>query len=75
MNGERDGETARHDRLQALFVEVTGGEQVRAEQESGDSSKHVDDGTVDSVSEYVATVARDDGLTDAIDGSDVDETG
>lgn len=83
--GPGDGETAQVEtdggeestdlqqrRLQTLFVDVTGTEEVVDEQEETDSSRPVD-GDATAVSEYVTTVLSEDGLSDTIDDPDASD--
>lgn len=68
-DGGEESSDPRHRRLQALFVEITGREEVVEEREPADSSRLVDSSTP-SVSESGTTVVEDDGLSDATDDPD-----
>jgi len=58
--------------LRALFLDVTGTEEVVEERESAVESRYLEDSTR-PISEYVTDVARNDGLSDTVD--DVGEGG
>lgn len=60
----------RQERLQALFTDVTGTEELVVSQEDTNSSKVLEEAT--DLSGYVAASMSDDGLTDAIDKYDQD---
>ena len=65
-----DGEDGpSHDHLEAIFVNVTGTETLVEEQtQDGSASREVGvdaDGRSQTLSEYVSTMVRDDGLTEA----------
>ena len=67
--GEVDGapETPpEQQRLRSLFVEVTGTDELVEEQERDSPTRHVEAADGVAVSEYVTTVAKDDGLTDTL---------
>jgi hypothetical protein len=59
-------ESTEQGRLHALFVDVTGTEEVVAERESTAGSRYLEDATTD-VSTYVTDIARNDGLADTVD--------
>lgn len=59
------------DELADLFVDVTGEEGTTAEQEEGPSRDPIDE-SVESV-ETVVEAAQEDGLDDAVAGSEADD--
>gem|GEM_PF-2167302 len=54
------------ERLRSLFMDVTGTDELRDEQECDSLIRQVETADDVAVSEYVTTVARDDGLTDTL---------
>ena len=67
------GETAdsheeghRQRQLRSLFLDVTDTEELVDEQEPDAPTRHIDDDGEGAVSEYVTSVARDDGLSDSL---------
>lgn len=71
-DGGEESADLKQRRLQTLFVDVTGTEEVVDEQEEADSSRPVD-GSATAVSEYVTTVISEDGLSDTIDDPDASD--
>ena len=65
-----DGDRQR--RLQSLFVDVTGTDELVERRSDSESSRRIDDGDESDLSEYVTAVARNDGLSDAISAPDVE---
>lgn len=53
-------------KLGSIFVDVTGTEEVVAEQDDDGSTRQLTDDGSQSVSEYVSAVTRDDGLSDSL---------
>lgn len=64
--GPDSEESDEQGRLQALFLDVTGTEEVVDERESTAGSRYLEDDATD-VSGYVTDVARNDGLEDTVD--------
>jgi hypothetical protein len=62
----------RQRRLQSLFVDVTGTDELIERRSDSGSSRRIDDGDESDLSEYVTAVARNDGLSDAISVPDVE---
>lgn len=58
--------SAEQGRLRALFVDVTGTEEVVTERESTAGSRYLENAAT-GVSAYVTDIARNDGLADTVD--------
>lgn len=63
---EREAEETEEGGYRSLFLDVAGTTELVDEQEEQDVSRDVDDDTA-SLSSYVASVAKEDGLVDTID--------
>lgn len=56
--------------LEDIFVDLTGTEEVVDEQERERQTKHLADDSEHSVSEYISTAARNDGLSESLPDSE-----